>query len=165
MSDAGEAFREKLRRIRHQADLGNLIEAAGKLGVSRGSLGGYERGERLPDIDFLARLAALTGADLHELVRLRLAAAGHEVADGLPAAEQSGQYRPAGRNAGAVRDLLTAAGDRVPMRWSLLIMELAARGDLTADGAQAVIEFLSGSGSGSTDKSPEAGTEEISSAR
>ncbi|WP_445083981.1 hypothetical protein [Candidatus Vondammii sp. HM_W22] len=41
--------------------------------MSKNSLAAYERGERLPDVDFLAVFADRTGADFNELLRLRLA--------------------------------------------------------------------------------------------
>lgn len=47
--------------------------AAKQLGVSHGSLGSYEREETLPDVDFLAKFADVTGADFNDLLRLRLA--------------------------------------------------------------------------------------------
>lgn len=47
--------------------------AGATLGVSNNTLGAYERGEVLPDVDFLAKFAAVTGADFNELLRLRLA--------------------------------------------------------------------------------------------
>jgi transcriptional regulator with XRE-family HTH domain len=75
LTDPLELFTDKLRKLREKSELGSIDAAAPKLGVSRGSLGGYERGKRLPDVDFLARLAAATGGDLPELIRLRLAPA------------------------------------------------------------------------------------------
>lgn len=59
--------------MRESASLGNQKEAGELLGVSGNTLGSYERGEVLPDVDFLAVFAAKTGADFQELLRLRLA--------------------------------------------------------------------------------------------
>lgn len=59
-----------LRRARERAGL--TIEAlAERLGVNRNTVGSYERGERLPDADYLARIAVELGADLEILQRLR----------------------------------------------------------------------------------------------
>lgn len=46
------------------------------LGVSHGSLGAYERGETLPDVDFLAKFSEVTGASFIELLHSRLQASG-----------------------------------------------------------------------------------------
>lgn len=63
---------------------GKSIEAfAPEVGISRAALAMYERGERLPDVDFLAHLAKATGADFAELVRLRLEASGIEGIEAL----------------------------------------------------------------------------------
>lgn len=45
---------------------------AKRLGVHKNSLAMYERGERLPDVDFLAAFAAHTGVPFGELLQLRL---------------------------------------------------------------------------------------------
>lgn len=53
------------------------IEALAKeLDVNKNTLGDYERGVRAPEIDFLVRFAAITGADLSRLMALRLEGAG-----------------------------------------------------------------------------------------
>jgi phage repressor protein C with HTH and peptisase S24 domain len=57
---------EVLRGTRTQAEL------ASALGVSKNSIGRYERGERLPDIDFLERLADLCGVDRRQLIQIRV---------------------------------------------------------------------------------------------
>jgi len=45
---------------------------APKLGVNKNTLAAYERGERLPDVDFLALFAARTGVEFGELLTLRM---------------------------------------------------------------------------------------------
>jgi transcriptional regulator with XRE-family HTH domain len=67
----------RLREIRNSNNLGSIGAFSPKLGVDKNTLGGYERGERLPDVDFLAEFASITGADFEELLRLRLEATGH----------------------------------------------------------------------------------------
>lgn len=62
-----------LRQWRDSSGLGPIKLACGQLGVSHSTLGMYERGELLPDVDFLATFAERTGADFQELLRLRLA--------------------------------------------------------------------------------------------
>lgn len=64
----------KIRDIRSRSGLGSLIDSAHKLGFNKNTIASYENGLSLPDIDFLVVFAAKTGADLNELVRLRLAA-------------------------------------------------------------------------------------------
>lgn len=63
----------KLREIResrkfNQTQFGNLI------GVNLNTVSAFERGDRLPDIDYLIHLAELTQADLTELIKLRVEA-------------------------------------------------------------------------------------------
>jgi len=166
MSDAALVFQEALRRSREHGGLGSIDSAAPKLGVSRGSLGGYERGDRLPDIDFLARLAAETGADFNELLRLRLEAGGNSPeALGMQVREPSGEYsglhqRMAARHGpspnalaaeirhGPSPSALAAEIRRevqqadVPLEWALLIVQLVAGGDLTVEGARAIIDSI-----------------------
>lgn len=59
---------QKLRAIRK--DLGMTQEAlAGKLGVTRASLGAYEEGRAAPSYQFLAQMADLAGISIDELIR------------------------------------------------------------------------------------------------
>lgn len=60
---------EFLRAARGEHTIEGLAEL---LGVNKNTVGGYERGERLPDLDFLARFATVTGADLLEMIEMRL---------------------------------------------------------------------------------------------
>jgi len=46
---------------------------AARIGVNKNTLGAYERGQRLPDIEFLARFAQLTGSRFSDLFQARLA--------------------------------------------------------------------------------------------
>jgi transcriptional regulator with XRE-family HTH domain len=67
----------------HENALGKTLERlrdkhprpvfADTIGVHPNTLALYERGERLPELDFLATFADKTGADFNELLRLRLA--------------------------------------------------------------------------------------------
>lgn len=74
-----------------------------RLGVSLSTLGRYERGERLPDIEFLAKLAATTGASFDELVQIRVmqSVEVQKLAQSLKTpirilADEGAVYRPAG---------------------------------------------------------------------
>lgn len=120
--------------------MGPIDEACKQLGVSRGSLGGYERGERLPDIDFIARLCALTGGDFNAVSRLRLEAAGEPVPDSLAVADAPAGYRVESGEVSGLRAEIQAAG--IPFDWALLLMQLAGSGDLSPGGARAIIGFL-----------------------
>lgn len=77
-SKVGDADKlsDYLRSLRTAGGHGSIEAFAGVLGVNKNTLGSYERGEALPDIDFLARFSAETGAELAELLRLRIEAAG-----------------------------------------------------------------------------------------
>ncbi len=90
---------EVLRRVRGRH---TLDEIALRMGVHKNTLGNYERGERLPEIDFLAGFAAATGADLAELLVSRLEAGGRapagagRAAFGERLAEPPASYRAGG---------------------------------------------------------------------
>lgn len=76
---------DKLRGMRNRASIADMAD---QLGVAPNTLGDYERGKRLPDIDFLIRFAAQTKSDLLELLQLRVAdspESGDIPADFLPA--------------------------------------------------------------------------------
>lgn len=63
----------ELRKWRETKNLGPIKVACRLFGVSHATLGAYEQGNGLPDVDFLAKFADVTGADFNELLRLRLA--------------------------------------------------------------------------------------------
>lgn len=65
---------ERVRKKRSRPDFSAII------GVHPNTLALYERGERLPEIDFLAVFADRTGADFNKLLRLRLASSKTEEA-------------------------------------------------------------------------------------
>jgi transcriptional regulator with XRE-family HTH domain len=67
---------EYLRQCRETTGF-SIDVLAEKLGVNKNTLGGYERGERLPEIDYLTRFAGVTDANLDTLMRLRQAAVPH----------------------------------------------------------------------------------------
>lgn len=67
------ALGEALRAARGDVSIEALAD---ELNVSRNTLGGYERAERVPEVDFLVAFAQKTGADLGQLIGLRLRAAG-----------------------------------------------------------------------------------------
>ncbi|MEO5573122.1 MAG: LexA family transcriptional regulator [Gammaproteobacteria bacterium] len=60
--------------MRVQREARNMgIEAMARcVGVNKNTLGGYERSERLPDIEFLAEFALATDSDFQQLLALRL---------------------------------------------------------------------------------------------
>ena len=69
--DPEEALGKLLRRRRKAADK-TIAEMAQALGVNYNTLGGYERGETLPDVDFLAHFAQVTGCAFRDLLVARL---------------------------------------------------------------------------------------------
>lgn len=71
MKPAKETFGGVLRRDRGRARV-SIQELAPRLGVNKNTLASYERGERLPDVDFLARFAVETDSDFFELLAARL---------------------------------------------------------------------------------------------
>lgn len=71
---------EALKRMRGRMTIDDL---ATRTGVHKNTIGNYERGERLPEIDFLVAFAKVTGADLWELVLMRVQAAANPQATAL----------------------------------------------------------------------------------
>jgi len=85
-ADQPEAARflgARIREIREKTGLGRRTVAAEKLGFNHNTIASYETALSLPDIDFLVVFADKTGADLNELVRLRLAASRYPEARAL----------------------------------------------------------------------------------
>ncbi len=118
-----------------------MESVSAEIGISVRALGSYERCEALPDIDFLARLADLADANINELIALRLQASGHDAA-----ASQVGEI-----GARYVIDQSSVASharqsimqsDQLPQYWQLGIMELAAAGEITADGVERLITLI-----------------------
>jgi transcriptional regulator with XRE-family HTH domain len=68
-----------LVRIRESKRM-SIPAMAEKLSVSRNTLGDYERGVRLPDVEFLGRFATVNGCDAMELLDARLTASGEAAA-------------------------------------------------------------------------------------
>lgn len=62
---------DKLRDTREKDGV-NIPDMATKLNVNKNTLGAYERGERLPDIDFLISFANKTSEDFFLLLELRV---------------------------------------------------------------------------------------------
>ena len=70
--------------LKHARGSRNLGDMAKLLNVHKNTLGMYERGERLPDVDFLARFAVATGEQFQPLLVARLkAGSGKELLDAL----------------------------------------------------------------------------------
>src|SRR5260221_1580635 len=67
------ALGEELRLARGKRSIEALAD---ELEVSRNTLGSYERGDTVPEVDFLVAFSNKTGADLGKLLGMRLAVAG-----------------------------------------------------------------------------------------
>jgi transcriptional regulator with XRE-family HTH domain len=91
MSENDKILSSMVREARRRV-WSSIEAAAPHLGVHHRTLATYERGERLPDVDFLAHLAHRTGADFAALVRARLADSGIV---GVDLALAVGALRPA----------------------------------------------------------------------
>lgn len=63
----------KLREIRESKKL-NQTQLGELVGVNLNTVSAFERGDRLPDLDYLINLAELINADLTELIKLRVEA-------------------------------------------------------------------------------------------
>lgn len=134
---------EQIRSVRRLRGRETIEEFASVLGVAPKTLSNYELGKRLPDIDFLAHFAQITGASLPELVNLRLQAEGF---DPLPSAvsDTRADYKvsdPVDCARHAREALLEA---NLEPQWALAIMELAAKGDITPAGVDRLVFFIKG---------------------
>lgn len=83
-------LRLKMRTLREEK-IGSYEKASGELGFNKNTIASYEKGLTLPDIDFLFVFADRTGADINELIRLRLACSKYESTRALVGAVQVAQ--------------------------------------------------------------------------
>lgn len=67
-----------LKRVRGGVSQADFAE---KIGVHKNTLVNYESGKRMPDVDFLVDFSNATGADLAELLRLRIESGEHQPRD------------------------------------------------------------------------------------
>ncbi len=134
----------RLVAYRKRSGLGSQRVAAKELGTTVNTIWSYENEKTLPSLDFLANFAAKTGSNLYELVALRLKAGGHEIEMELGRVmddTQDGyQVRLADCAAHARRALLEAK--EIDSAWSLAIMEMAVRGEISPQGIDRLIQFI-----------------------
>jgi len=135
------ALSSKVRDLRKSIDGGTLTAASARLGLSVRALGAYERDESLPDIDFLARLCELTGANISELITLRLQANGHDQM-AQQVREPAGDYVIDKSTVASHARHAIMAAESLPQYWQLGIMELAAAGEITAAGVDRLIDMI-----------------------
>lgn len=139
---------ERLQQLRERAGIPSQQALAGVLEVAKNRVWSYEKGNTLPDIDFLARFARATGADLNELIRLRLQAAGFS--DEATALEDARAEYMTMTGAGGDQRVDVAAHARRALlaeknldpAWSLAIMELATRGEISPEGVDRLLDFV-----------------------
>lgn len=118
-----------LRQSRERGGFGPISRFCSELGVSYNTLGAYERGDSLPDVDFLALFTQKTGADFMELMRLRLAASDQPANRTVLEAYQDM----------LVREHRAPYGDAAaPIDWELLQNVIGAVDKLAADEPQPV---------------------------
>lgn len=72
--------------LRRQRGRVSITDMAARIGVNKNTLGAYERGQRLPDVEFLARFAQVTGCRFYGLFQARLASSASVAAQELAAA-------------------------------------------------------------------------------
>ena len=132
----------QIRSIRRLRGDETIDDFAKELGVAPKTLSNYELGKRLPDVDFLAEFSRITGADLHQLINLRLQAGGFEPL--RPSVQDvRADYRvgdPVDCAAHARQALLSSPD--FPRPWCLAVMELAARGEISPSGVDRLIAFI-----------------------
>lgn len=122
----GTAIRQERKKTGKSID-----SLAPELGVARNTLAMYERGERLPGVEFLARLAQRTGGDFGELVRLRLKAAGIEGIEvvSVPPVGEDEEAAPDAFVSVPVYDVRAAAETGALVESEEVETEIAFRGD------------------------------------
>ncbi len=141
-SDGITKLGPRLAELRKAAKIGNQEALGRELGVTKNTIWHYESGRTLPDLDFLANFSKLTGADLNELIQLRLAASGHDDAARMMKSLQSQESRFE-----AERDQLQGLRIRltvstIPTEWALLITELVAGGKMRVEAGEAIADFF-----------------------
>lgn len=82
MAEANEVLRGVLKGLREKK-LGSYEKAGRETGFNKATVASYENGQSLPDIDYLFVFADRTGADINELLRLRLASSRYETTRAL----------------------------------------------------------------------------------
>ena len=78
--DKSKQLASKLKNIRQFNKLGSLDKFSKGLNVNKNTIGAYERGERLPDVDYLCIFAKNTGANFFDLLMSRLKSSSREEA-------------------------------------------------------------------------------------
>lgn len=122
-------MREKLRELR-EAHLGSYEKAAFAMGFNKNTVASYEKGQTLPDIDFLFVFADRTGADINELIRLRLACSRYESVRALVASAPAPQAQTPSQSA------TPANGVNVPVARHIVTNEDGAEIDVPSEIAQ-----------------------------
>ena len=128
----------KLLEIRKRSGLGSQRAAAAVLETTANTVWNYEKGKTLPDIDYLANFARHTGADLDELLALRLVAGGHERPT-LTVRESPLEYQVP-PNLAALRSRLMISV--MPQEWALYLTELVLRGKISEAAAGEIADFF-----------------------
>ncbi len=137
-----ESLGKKLSEIRKKAGLGSQRAAKESLGIGLNTLWNYENENTLPDVDFLARFATITGADLQELINLRLEAGGFSpLATGISDMQAAYLVGNQVDCAAHARQALLNSPD-MPRPWCLAVMEMAARGEISPAGVDRLIGFV-----------------------
>lgn len=77
----------RLREIR-EGKIGSYEKASRLTGFNNKTIASYENGQSLPDIDYLFVFADRTGADINELIRLRLACSRYDTVRALAGSAQ-----------------------------------------------------------------------------
>jgi len=78
--DKTKQLASKLRDIRQFGKFGTLEVFSKKLDVNKNTIGAYERGERLPDVDYLCVFSKNTKSNFFELLISRLKSSSHQEA-------------------------------------------------------------------------------------
>ena len=105
--------------------------------VAKNRVWSYEKGKTLPDIDYLANFARHTGADLDELLALRLVAGGHK-RPAMSVRDRPLEYHVP-PNLAALRSRLMVSV--MPMEWALYLTELVLRGKISEEAAGEIADF------------------------
>ncbi len=133
---------KRLAELRKAAKIGNQEVLGLKLGVTKNTIWHYESGRTLPDLDLLASFAKLTGADLNELIQLRLAAGGHDDSARMIRSLHHAEPQFEANREQLLTLRLRLIGSSVPAEWALLVTELVAGGKMSMEAGAAIIDFF-----------------------
>ena len=109
------------------------------LGVAKNRVWGYEKGNTLPDVDYMASFCKATGADFAQLLQMRMEAAGHEPGALFSGISDEAEAYTIPVSLAFLRSRLQVSV--MPSEWAMFLVELTARGKISTAAADEIADF------------------------